>query len=141
MRNRLNNISQLSFDSLTELNREFQKNKEKLVKLNKQQKAKEIWICQRIIEIHQLYRNAFKLLKAFLGRNSINKKDYIRPSYCAVRSRYAFFFNNFFCFSYSGRVNKLYVNLIDNYFFFYRVPGCSFFVGYNRPFSSQKLVK
>lgn len=64
MRNRLNNISQLSFDSLTELNREFQKNKEKLVKLNKQQKAKEIWICQRIIEIHQLYRNAFKLLKS-----------------------------------------------------------------------------
>lgn len=63
MKSRLKNIHQLSYDSLTELHQEFQKEKEQFVKENNQKKAKEIWVCQTIIEVHKLYHNAFKLLK------------------------------------------------------------------------------
>lgn len=63
MKNRLSNIHELSYDSLTELHQELQKEKEECVKDNNQEKAKELWICQTIIEIHKLYQNTFKLLK------------------------------------------------------------------------------
>lgn len=63
MKSRLFNIHQLSYDSLTELFQELQKEKEDFVKENNQGKAKELWIYQTIIEVHKLYQNAFKLLK------------------------------------------------------------------------------
>lgn len=63
MKNRLLNIHLLSYEDLTELYQELQKEKEDFVKENNQEKAKELWICQTIIKIHKLYQNAFKLLK------------------------------------------------------------------------------
>lgn len=42
---------------------ELQTIKKKAVENNLQKEAKEIWICQTIIGIHQLYSNVFNLLK------------------------------------------------------------------------------
>ena len=64
MKNNLKNIHLLTYDSLTEFHNELQQEKERLVNEKKQDDAKTIWILQTIIEIHKLYQNAFKLIKA-----------------------------------------------------------------------------
>ena len=63
MKSRLYNIHQLSYDLLTELHQDLQKEKDEFVKENNQEKAKELWISQTIIEVHKLYHKAFQLLK------------------------------------------------------------------------------
>jgi len=59
---KLNTIHLLNF-SLEELDEQLQNQKLILVRDGLQDKAKLIWIYQTVIEIHKLYRNAFKLLK------------------------------------------------------------------------------
>jgi hypothetical protein len=58
---KLNSITTQSY-SLDEFNKDLQIIKEQYVKSDKQEEAKQIWIYQRIIEIHQLYINAYNLL-------------------------------------------------------------------------------
>ena len=59
---KLNNIHLQTF-SLEELNEQIQNHKIIFVREDKQDDAKLLWIYQTVIEIHKLYRNAFKLLK------------------------------------------------------------------------------
>lgn len=59
---KLNTIHLLNF-SLEELDEQIQNHKLILVRDGLQDDAKLLWIYQTVIEIHKLYRNAFKLLK------------------------------------------------------------------------------
>jgi len=59
---KLNNIHLQNF-SLEELDEQIQNQKLIFVRDDKQDEAKLLWIYQTIIEIHKLYRNAFKLLQ------------------------------------------------------------------------------
>lgn len=59
---KLNTIHLLNF-SLEELDEQLQNQKLIVVRDGLQDEAKLLWIYQTVIEIHKLYRNAFKLLK------------------------------------------------------------------------------
>lgn len=59
---KLNNIH-LQIFSLEELDEQIQNQKQIFVRDDKQDEAKLLWIYQTIIEIHKIYRNAFKLLQ------------------------------------------------------------------------------
>ncbi|MBN2730634.1 MAG: SEC-C domain-containing protein [Bacteroidales bacterium] len=58
-------LSQINLQnySLEELNTNLQLIKEKYVEKDQQEEAKQIWVYQRILEIHKLYVKAFSLLK------------------------------------------------------------------------------
>ncbi len=59
---KLNSIHLQNF-SIEDLDKEIQNQKLIFVRDGKQDEAKLLWINQTVLEIHKLYRNAFKLLK------------------------------------------------------------------------------
>jgi hypothetical protein len=62
MESRLNDIHLLTNDLLTQLQKELEREKEDFIKVNNQEKAKQIWVYQAIIEVHKHHKNAYNLL-------------------------------------------------------------------------------
>lgn len=109
MGSRLNNIHKLSNDSLTELYQEFQKEKEQFVRANKQNEAKEVWVCQTIIEVHKIYRNAFVLLKGKSYYKGWCQLERIEITLSGLKRHFKYKKNEFFLWHIEKSVTNLQV--------------------------------